>query len=462
MKNRLLNITLTYGLDLMSIFLLLGTAVLLYQLGLGDLRIFVFFILLLTALLPVFNFLHDLIDSRVSPVHYEDLFAKTVDAVLNMRSFDEILKETFDRILDFMKISSGILLFYYPDRDEYNIFYQKNHRRKMVRSARIENDNILFSVLKGPDDIIIKNKLTQRDNYERSVIHEMDKLHGEIMVPIFFRQTFLGVIVMGPRKRKVSQRELSLLKIFASKIAILSINNFFFNELLKKKELEKEYEIASKIHDRFMPDPDMTVGKVAIRIHHRTRSLLTREFYDAFANHSDPDDVRIVAYRLHGDITGTSIYMPGIQGLLQSYSRLGFSPEKTVLKLLENMKEREILDEEMAVIVGSLNQKGSFTMSNHGYPPPFIFRRAQGSLGKIPKRLRFDETKARIEEGDLLIICCETFHAALSRDTEKYAGVIVENSSLPLSRLRGALIKSLPREDEGDTLLILARLEEGP
>ncbi len=230
MKNRLLNITLTYGLDLMSIFLLLGTAVLLYQLGLGDLRIFVFFILLLTALLPVFNFLHDLIDSRVSPVHYEDLFAKTVDAVLNMRSFDEILKETFDRILDFMKISSGILLFYYPDRDEYNIFYQKNHRRKMVRSARIENDNILFSVLKGPDDIIIKNKLTQRDNYERSVIHEMDKLHGEIMVPIFFRQTFLGVIVMGPRKRKVSQRELSLLKIFASKIAILSINNFFFNE----------------------------------------------------------------------------------------------------------------------------------------------------------------------------------------------------------------------------------------
>jgi hypothetical protein len=463
MRNRLLNITLTWGLDLLSIFILIGIAFLLYQMGLGDHRILVFFVLMLTALLPVFNYLHDLIDSSVSPIGYDDLFVKTVDAVLNMRSFDEILKETFDQVLDFMKIRSGILIFYYPDRDEYSIFYQKNRKKRMIRNARIENDNIIFNMIKGPDDIIIRSRLT-RDNYDRAILHEMDKLHGETMVPIYFQTTFLGVIVTGKRNRKFSSRELSLLKIFASKIAILSINNFFLNDLLKKKELEKEYELASKIHDRFMPEPEITIGRAAVRIHHRTSSLMTREFYDVFSNHADPDDIRLTAYRLRGDITGTSIYMPGIQALIQSYSRLGNSPRETVYKLLGNMKEREIIDEELAVFVASVNQKGSVTCYNHGYPAPLIFRHAQGALAALPRRQGDSESKFKLERGDILIICSESFSVPLASETGKYSDLVRENSGLSLSKLRGTLVKSLPqrpRGDDRDTLLMLLRLEDG-
>jgi len=421
------------------------------------------FVLLIVAFLPVFNYLHDLVDSSVSPVSYDDLFAQTMEAVLNMRSFDEILKETFDRILDFMKINSGILIFYYPDRDEYSIFYQKDRRRKMIRNARIENDNILFNFIKGPDDIIVRSKLTGRDNYDRAILQEMDRLHGETMVPIYFQSTFLGVIVTGQRGRKFSPRELSLLKIFASKIAVLSINNFFLNDLLKKKELEKEYELAAKIHDRFMPEPDITIGRVAARIHHRTSSLMTREFYDAFANRGDPDDVRIAAYRLRGDITGTSIYMPGIQALIQSYSRLGNPPRETVLRLLEHMREREIIDEELAILIASVNQRGVVTLHNHAYPPPFVFRHAAGALSQVPQKQGGAESKSRLYPGDILVICSESFHAPVSSDTLKFSRIIRENAGLSLSKLRGVLVKSLPsrsRGDNRDTLLALVRMEE--
>ena len=463
MRNRLVNITFTYGIDMLSILVILVTAHFFFRIGLTDIRLFLFFLLFLITLLPAFNYLRDIVDSRISPIRYDDIFARTVDNILNMRSLDDILKETFDQILDFMRIASGILIFYYPDRDEYSIFYQKNKKKRMIRNARIENDNILFKIIKGPDDIISRGKLEAGDNYTRAVHQELDRLHGETIIPIYYQDTFLGVIVTGKRNRKFSSRETGLLKIFASKIAALSINNFFLNEMLKKKELEKEYELASKIHNRFMPEPEMDIGRISVRVHHRTSSLMTREFFDAFMNRSDHNDIRIAGYRLRGDITGTSIYMPGIQALLQSYSKLGFTPHQTVKKIITVMKEREIIDEELAVYLLSINQKGDYTCFNHGYPDPFIYRHSDGSMKKIAATRGEGQSRGSISIGDLIIICGESYHGFIASNAERIRSIIQDNSGISLSKLRGVLTKTLPqrsRSDDRDALLILIRMEE--
>ena len=205
MKNRIKNIALSYGTDMLIVIIVFAAALPFLNADMANARFVLLFFILWLAFLPLINYFHDHIDSWISPIRYEDLFSKTVEAVLNMKTLDDILKETFVQILDFMNVGSGMLIFYYPDRDEYSIFYQKDKRRKMIRNANIENNNAIFRALKSPDDILIKSKLSAQTESGYVLIREMDKLHAETIVPIFFRETFLGAIVTGrPNSRRVS------------------------------------------------------------------------------------------------------------------------------------------------------------------------------------------------------------------------------------------------------------------
>jgi hypothetical protein len=98
-----------------------------------------------------------------------------VDLILNIRSFDEMLRQTFDQILQLIKVSTGLLIFYYHDKDEFKIFYQKNLRKKVIKRARISQDNILLRAIKGPDDVVIKGRLNASVRYEKEIIDELTR-----------------------------------------------------------------------------------------------------------------------------------------------------------------------------------------------------------------------------------------------------------------------------------------------
>ncbi len=462
MKNRIVNILLTYGLDALFIALILALAIFFNYFGVGGAYLFIYFTVLLVSILPLFNYIHGLINRSISPARYEDLFNRTIDAIMNINSFNEYLKNTFDMILALLKVQNGLLIFYYPETDEYNIFYQKHRRRKVIRNARIESDNAIFKAIGGPDDIIIISKLDPEIPSDAAILRDLEKFNGEAVIPIYFQEIFLGIIIIGARKKKLSAEDIGLLKIFASKIAILSINSFFFHELLKKKELEKEFELASKIHHRFLPDTNISWGKTEIRVHHRTDSLMSREFFDACTAGTPESDLRISAYRLHSDVTGTSIYMPGIQALLQSYARLGYSPVKTIRLLNENLHERELVEQEIAIICASLGRDGAFAWSNNGYPAPFIYRNSDRTLERLAQARRGILDSVTLESGDCLIICCETYAAALEGQAERAAETIGSNAGAPASRLLNTLVKAVAAKggaEEKDKLFILIRME---
>lgn len=460
MKKEVINAFLKYGLDLVFVLLLLFIATAVMQLSTNYYFLMLFFVMFIVSLLPITSYFHDIIDSRISPVFYEELFVQTVDSILTIESFDEVMKATFDRVLELFKVRSGLLLFYYHDKDEFNIFYQRNRKSRIIRKAKVENDNILFRMIRGPDDIIVKRELNTSIHFERKLIAEIERLNGELVIPIYYRDMFLGLIIIGSRKRRFSSREMRLLKVFASRIAILSVNSFFVSELLKKKAVEKEYEIASKIQKRFLPDADARIGRITVRVFHETASLMTREFYDIFVSGDEVDEVRISAYRLLGNITGTSIFMPGIQALLQSFSRLGYPPAKAVMKLKKTIRERGIIDEELSLFHASVQQNGECTFYNSNYQSPFIFRSSSQSL-RLAKERRRKAGRFKLRPGDILIIGCETFHEIMVERTKKYAELIA-NQGPSLSRIRSSLVRSLAGkqgEQEADRLLITVAVE---
>ncbi|MCU0845214.1 MAG: SpoIIE family protein phosphatase [Spirochaetes bacterium] len=462
MRNRIKNITLTYGVNLLFVALLLAFAGGLSALGLDGAFSVVFFFAVIVSLLPVVNYLHTIIDSYISPIRYNDLYVQTVDSILNIESFDEVLRTTFDQILDLISVGTGMLIFYYHDRDEFNIFYQKNRRRKIIRNARISKDNMLFRVINGPEDVIVRSKLNPSIHFENSIIAELDRLGGEVVVPIYYHEMFLGLIVTGGQRRRFSPGEIRLLRIFASKIAILSVNRFFFNEIVKKKELEKEYELAARVQKKFLPPTGAVIGRFELRVYHETASLMIREFYDVFENDAGEDDIRISAYRIKSGIAGTSILMPGVQSVLQSFARLGLSPSGVLARMKRIIRAKHLHAQDLFIMHGSLKQNGEFFFSSYGYPAPLVYRRG-GGLHPHRREGRGATQSLRMQPGDIMILCCDSFYRALVENLPAFADVIERNHGAPLSRLRSAMIRSLAEstgQGSSDRLLIMVRMEE--
>ncbi len=424
---------------------------------------FILFMVLLTiTTLPLFTYLLHRIETQISPVRYMDLYIQAVDSILAIESFDEMIKSIFDQILKCIHVRSGLLLFYYHDRDEYTIFYQKDRRKKIIRRANIENDNILFKVIQGADDVIIKSQLSENIHFERAIIHEIEKLDGEVVIPIYFHDIFLGLIIIGDLKRRLSQREIMLLKAFASKIATLTVNGFFFKEIVKKKELEKEYELALRIQQRFLPTTSLRYGTVNINVHHKSRSLRSREFFDMFINQGDSDDVRISSFHMLGSLALVSLHMPSVQSLLQSYARMHLSPLQCIKKLQKTIRDKEIMDEELSVCHAMITQSGEMQLSCHNYFSPWVYT---GKKVKKLKKVKVKEDtneKLGLKEGDIVIMGCSPFMEYIDMKRGDFSAVLEKRASQSIEKITRALVDMMPIEntdDAFDNLLIVLRVE---
>ena len=424
---------------------------------------FILFMVLLTiTVLPLFTYLSHRIETQVSPVRYMDLYIQAVDSILAIESFDAMIKSIFDQILNCIHVRYGLLLFYYHDRDEYTIFYQKDRRKKVIRKANIENDNILFKVIQGADDVIIKSQLNEAIHFERAIMHEIGKLDGEVVVPIYFHDIFLGLIIIGDLKRRLSQREIMLLKAFASKIATLTVNGFFFKEIVQKKELEKEYELAMRIQQRFVPDTSLSYGTIRARVHHQSRSLSSREFFDLFVNQGDSDDVRISSFHMLGSLALVSLHMPSVQSLLHSYARMHLSPSQCIKKLQKIIKDTDIMDEELSVCHAMITQAGELQVSCHNHSSPMVYSGKKTKRLKKLKPKKGTVEKLNLKEGDLLFMGCTPFMEYMEMHRDEVAGLLKKKASQSLEKITRSIVDMMPLSDTGDSfdnLLIVIRME---
>ena len=402
-----------------------------------------FLILLIISTLPIIIYILGKIDSAIGPMSYNDLYVKTINSILSIDSFEEILHEVFDSVIIIIKAGFGRIICFHTESDVFDIHYENNKSHELFHREKTNSDDDIISYINGPHDIITRSKTGLLSSRRGKLDKIMDDLDADIAIPVYYNNRVLGLIAIGKKKR-FSEREIRLLKIIANKLAILSVNSFYFRQIRKRKEVEKEYILTNRIQKQFLPDPNLHSGKIIIKAHHETASSLTREFYDIFVNDKIPNDIRLSTYRVIGDVKETSIFMPGIQAILQSYSRLGFSPVKSITRLQKLIAEKDILNGELMIFHSSVNQSGKFDYCCSGYPLPFYFQKSIGNLSEIRHdSAEIQHSEINMEPGDLILIMCNYYHMIVSSDIEEFSGILNQNLSLPADKIRDILLKKI-------------------
>lgn len=472
MKSRIYNIIIIIVLNLFFASLLSGVVLYLFSTGMSGFYAAIIILFLIISFLPVVNYLQGIINTILIPAD-EAMLIQAVDSVLNIERFDEMLKETFDRVLKLMNARVGRLIFYNVEKNEFQLYYQKDKKKGAEEKVEIEGDSVLLEGINDPNDILIKGWLDPLNRSDKKLIEELERLGAEIVIPIFYQKTFMGLILIGDKKR-YNEKEIRLLRIFASKIAINVQNSFYFNNVLKRKELERELELTDRIQKQFMPDSRLHYGSIKIEVYHKILSSMAREFYDIFLTEKDSGIIRLSAYHVRGDIKETSILIPGVKALFQCLARLDYSPAEATAVLGKIGTEKDVLIGDFSILHSSIKQDGSFLYCNNGYPEPFIFRNASAEFHLMKGVDNFKkESCINLESNDLLVLAGSCCHKVISENIDEFRFVIEKNSMLPLEELKMILFnkmaedveseKEQKNEEEGlieDKLFILVRKEE--
>lgn len=328
------------------IFLLLTAGMVLYSLKIEGHFLFAALVLFIAAIFPLYIYYIERFYRKMLPFKYEDLYIQTVDMFLSLQTFDDVIKVIFDRVLHHIGVSSGLLLFYSHSSDDYTIYYQKQQKQKIIRKAQIDKNNIILKIIQSGDDILIKSKMDPSVHFQRTILFEMEKLGGEIIIPIYYHNIFLGIMIIGEMKMRISKRDVLMLKALASKIATVAANSFFVHELIKSKEIEKEYEIAYKVLQQFVPPDEGMIQKTRYTILRRADSEV-KYFFNIYT--IDSIDAYIIVCQLKANLSLLSMLIPAITVLLQSYARLHIEPDEILKKINAVLRQKELMEDNIAM-----------------------------------------------------------------------------------------------------------------
>jgi hypothetical protein len=163
--------------------------------------------------------------------------------------------------------------------------------------------------------------------------------------------------------------------------------------------------------------------------------------------------------------------MPGVQAILQSFARLGYSPRKTITRLKKYVKEQDVLIGDLMIFHSSIKQSGEFTCYFSNYPAPLYFQKSSGKLiNPSGKGSGLKYIKIKLNPGDIIIAQCSKYYEILKSNLSYYQKIIIKNNSLHLEEIRNILVKSLNdsqrpvktahNEKDEDQLLILIGMED--
>lgn len=352
---------------------------------------FLFIVIIIFVLLPVFDVLISLTQKLSHKSIRPETFIETIDSIIQLETIDELLNYQFSKILSELHLDEGIIFFHQHNNRQYTIFKKTLHPDTLTRLGKLSTENILLKVLETPQDIIVRSKLGANLSYERALAKEMDKLQVEIMIPMFFSHMLTGAILFKKRKLNYSAEEISGLRIFASKLATLLINSLFWKEMSRKFELEKEKRLEHRVQKSFLPDMKLVLPKTEIAIVFKMTTTLLDRFFNIF---SYKGTAYLLSYRFADSEASPLLFLPTVSTLIESYIRRGIIPQQALDLTKTTVTQKMMFDRPPRIQLSWLDENGDFCFINETQNKIYIYRK---------KKLEILKTDVQLKPGEFCI-----------------------------------------------------------
>lgn len=251
---------------------------------------------------------------------------------------------------------------------------------------------------------------------------------SEMVAPIISNDEVIGVFDLeSDELNAYAEDDLQVLMMLASQVAIIIEKVMLHEQLIEKKRLEGQLEVARQVQLQLLPASDPKLDGFDVSAYNFPTEEVSGDYYDWVRIYED--QIGLVVADVSGKGVPAALLMAFLRASLRAATHIGYAPHISMAKvnyLLWESIERNQYVTAFYGILDAANRSLSYT--NAGHNPPLLMD-ANGNArfmkkGGLPlgmfRDTRYHEYYLTVEPGELLVLYTDGVTEATNPGGEEF------------------------------------------
>ena len=259
-------------------------------------------------------------------------------------------------------------------------------------------------------------------------INARDRTRSEMVAPIISNDEVIGVFDLeSDELNAYSDDDLEVLMLLASQVAIIIEKVMLHEQMIEKKRLQGQLEVARQVQLALLPPTDPELEGYDISAYNFPTEEVSGDYYDWVKIYDD--QIGIVVADVSGKGVPAAILMAFLRASLRAAAHIGYSTNISMTKVNYLLWESIERNQFVTAFYGLLDASNrTLSYSNAGHNPPLLMN-ARGEirfvefgeqpLGMFPQT-RYHEYHMSLETGDVLVLYTDGATEAQSPNGEEF------------------------------------------
>jgi sigma-B regulation protein RsbU (phosphoserine phosphatase) len=304
-----------------------------------------------------------------------------------------------------------------------------------------------------------------------------EKTKSEMVAPIISNNNVIGVFDLeSDDLNAYSEDDLSILQMLASQVAIIIEKVELQEQLVEKKRLEAQLEIARQVQLELLPDDDPELEGFDISAYVFPTEEVSGDYYDWVQMFDD--QLGIIIADAVGKGIPAALLMAFLRASMRSCVQIGYAPHIALAKVGNLLWDSVEAHQFITAIYGILDATNrTFVFSNAGHNPPLLIKpngeQRFVEYGDLPlgmfRESRYHQHFIRFEAKQVMVLYTDGIIEAVNEQGEDYgldrfSQRVLEGIELPakemITFIRSGVAEFTKRQflDDDGTLFIVKAL----
>lgn len=259
-------------------------------------------------------------------------------------------------------------------------------------------------------------------------VNARDRTRSEMVAPIISNDEVIGCFDLeSDELNAYSNDDLEVLMLLASQVAIIIDKVDLHEQLIEKKRLEGQLEVARQVQLELLPPNDPALEGFDISGYNFPTEEVSGDYYDWVRIYAD--QIAIVIADVSGKGVPAAILMAFLRASLRAASHIGYATHISMAKVNYLLWESIERNQFVTAIYGILDASNkTLSYSNAGHNPPLLVK-AGGEIrfldqGEQPlgmfRETRYHENHVVFEPGDVFVLYTDGATEAQNPAGEEY------------------------------------------
>src|SRR3989442_10425472 len=243
-------------------------------------------------------------------------------------------------------------------------------------------------------------------------INARERTRSEMVAPIISNEEVIGVFDLeSDELNAYSADDLEVLMLLASQVAIIIDKVMLHEQLIEKKRLEGQLEVARQVQLELLPAKDPVLEGYDISAYNYPTEEVSGDYYDWVKIYDD--QIGLVIADVSGKGVPAALLMAFLRASLRAATHVGYSPHISMAKVNYLLWESIERNQFITAFYGILDVTNkTLTYTNAGHNPPIMLDKDGNyrfiEKGSLPlgmfRDTRYHEYYLTTESGEILVL----------------------------------------------------------